>query len=153
MFICRGNNIERGTGRGISADEALRIFKRCEEEGLVHLTGANSQDDPGPLICNCCSCCCIGMLMMRNGITQFHDPSRFRAEISRENCTGCGICHDRCHFQAIGWEDGEESRAVVDLGKCMGCGLCQSKCPTEAIVLIEARQKDFVPKTGASIYG
>jgi ferredoxin len=35
----------------------------------------------------------------------------------------------------------------------MGCGLCKSKCPVDAIKKIEARDRDFVPRTSASIYG
>ncbi len=145
-------NIERGTGRKIDAREALDIFKKCEEEGLVHLTGANSQDDPGPLICNCCPCCCMGIPLIQYGLKS-HDPSRFCAQIDKEVCNGCGICHDRCYFGAMIWEDGEESTSAVITEKCMGCGLCESKCPVDAIKMIAVRDKDFVPKTGASIYG
>ena len=145
-------NIERGTGKKIDAQEALEIFKKCEEEGLVHMTGANAQDDPGPLICNCCPCCCMGIYLTKNGFA-FNDPSRFRAEIDREKCSGCGICHTRCYFDAIGWEDGEGSIAVINAEKCLGCGLCRAKCPSEAITLIEARSKDFIPQSGGSLYG
>lgn len=145
-------NIERGTGRKIDVEEALEIFRKCEDAGLVHLTGANSQEDPGPLICNCCPCCCMGMPLIQQGL-KLHDPSRFRAEIDSEACNGCGICHDRCYFGAVAWEDGEGSTSAVLAEKCMGCGLCKSKCPVDAIRMIEARAKDFVPKTSASIYG
>ena len=145
-------NIERGTGRKIDAQEALDIFRKCEEEGLVHLTGANSQDDPGPLICNCCPCCCMGIPLIQHGL-KLHDPSRFCARIDQELCTGCGVCHDRCYFGAIIWEDGEGSSSAVLVDKCMGCGLCQSKCPVDAIKMIEAREKEFIPKKSASIYG
>jgi NAD-dependent dihydropyrimidine dehydrogenase PreA subunit len=146
-------NTARGTGRKIDAQEALEIFRKCEEEGLVHLTGANSQDDPGPLICNCCPCCCMGVPLIMQGVKFMHDPSRFCAGIDKELCTGCGICHDRCYFGAIVWEDDDQSTCTVNADKCMGCGLCQSKCPVDAIKMMEVRAKDFVPKTGASIYG
>ena len=145
-------NIERGTGRKIDVDEALEIFRKCEEAGLVHLTGANAQDDPGPLICNCCPCCCLFMSLIKEGLFE-HDPSRFCAEIDADKCIGCGVCLDRCYFSAVEWKDGEKSTAVILREKCMGCGLCQSKCPTGAIKLIEARPPDFIPKTSASIYG
>ena len=145
-------NIERGTGRKIDAEEALDIFRKCEEEGLVHLTGANSQNDPGPLICNCCPCCCMGIPLIQNGL-KLHDPSRFCARIDKELCNGCGICHDRCYFGAITQEDGDGSITAVNAEKCMGCGLCESKCPVDAIKMIEARAANFVPMTGASIYG
>jgi len=143
-------NIERGTGRKIDAKEALEIFKKCEEDGLVHLTGTNSQDDIGHLLCNCCPCCCMILPLMMQGLP-IQDPSRFRAEIDQEMCNGCGICHDRCYFGAIKW--GEKEAVSVIIGeKCMGCGLCQVKCPVDAIKMVEARGKDFVPKHGSSFY-
>ena len=144
-------NIRRGTGRKIDAEEALEIFKQCEDLGLVHLTGANAQDEPGPLICNCCPCCCMGLPLMMQGLT-LNDPSRFCARIDPGLCSGCGICHERCYFNAITWKDKEGGASVVDPEKCMGCGLCQVKCPEEVIEMIESRPKDFVPKKGVSIY-
>ncbi|MBT3311325.1 MAG: ferredoxin family protein [Desulfobacteraceae bacterium] len=144
-------NIERGTGRKIDAAEALEIFKMCEDAGLVHLTGANSQTDPGPLLCNCCPCCCMGLAALTEGII-LNDPSRFSAEINGDLCSGCGICHDRCYFDAITWENEEGGVSIVNSEKCYGCGLCQNKCPEDAIELIEARPKDFIPETGTALY-
>jgi NAD-dependent dihydropyrimidine dehydrogenase PreA subunit len=146
-------NIERGTGRKIDAAEAMEIFRKCEEEGLVHLGAANAQDDPGPLLCNCCPCCCMGMPSLLQGQAT-NDPSRFRAEIDQDLCTGCGICQERCYFHAIAWTEAEGSACVVDAGKCIGCGLCPVKCPVGAIRMVEARPKDFVPETSkTNIYG
>jgi len=143
-------NIERGTGRKIDVKEALEIFKKCEEDGLVHFTTTNSQDDIGHLLCNCCPCCCMIMPLVMQGLPIL-DPSRFRAEIDPKKCNGCGICHDRCYFSAIQWsEQGDVS--VVFSEKCVGCGLCQVKCPADAIKMVEARGHDFVPKTGPSLY-
>lgn len=146
-------NIQRGTGRKIDVEEALEIFRKCEKEGLVHFTGGNAQDDPGPLICNCCPCCCILIPTIKRGL-KLHDPSRFTARIDGELCTGCGICRDRCHFEAITWETEEENTCTVVAEKCMGCGLCESACPVAAITMIETRDTDFIPKTNrTNIYG
>jgi MinD superfamily P-loop ATPase len=94
----------------------------------------------------------MGLSLIMQGLTSFHDPSRFRADIDKGECNGCGSCHGRCNFGAIGWEDGEGSTAVIHAEKCMGCGLCQSQCSLNAIKMIELRPKDFIPKTGGSIY-
>ncbi len=36
--------IERGTGREITREEALNILKKCEEEGLIHVTNRKETD-------------------------------------------------------------------------------------------------------------
>ncbi len=135
--------LARGTGRKIDKDEALEILRKSEEEGLIHVTMNRHQVDH--FICNCCPCCCQTMPILIKGGIHVVDPSRFRAEIDREVCSGCGTCHERCYFGAISWEDGEGSVSRVEAEKCMGCGLCQVTCPEEAITLREARPEAFVP--------
>lgn len=135
--------LSRGTGRKISAQEALDILKKSEEEGLIHVTMNRHEVDH--FICNCCPCCCQTMPILIKGGIRVVDPSRYRAEINEELCTGCGTCHDRCYFSAISWENGQGSASRVDMEKCMGCGLCRVTCPEEAIELVEARPESFVP--------
>ncbi len=136
-------NQARGTGRKIDKEEALAIVKKAEEEGLIHVTMNRSQADN--FICNCCPCCCQTMPVLIKGGVAVVDPSRFRAEVDADECTGCGVCHERCYFGAISWADDEETISQVDPEKCMGCGLCLVTCPTEAIELVETRKPDFVP--------
>lgn len=50
-----------------------------------------------------------------------------RAEINYELCTRCGLCHDKCKFDAIS-EDIKISHA-----DCEGCGVCEFVCPVDAI--------------------
>jgi len=135
--------LSRGTGRKISAEEALDILKKSEEEGLIHVTMNRHEVDH--FICNCCPCCCQTMPILIKGGIRVVDPSRYMAEIKEERCTGCGTCHDRCYFSAISWENGQGSASRVDRSKCMGCGLCRVTCPEEAIELVEARPESFVP--------
>jgi len=78
--------------------------------------------------------------------------SRFRADIDKVECNGCGSCHGRCNFGAIGWEDGEGSTAVIHAEKCNGVRLVPVPMSLNAIKMIEFRPKDFIPKTGASIF-
>jgi NAD-dependent dihydropyrimidine dehydrogenase PreA subunit/DNA-binding MarR family transcriptional regulator len=135
-------SIERGTGRKLEKDEALKMMKMCEEEGLVHVTG--NKRTLGHVICNCCGDCCLNWTSVRTGQGKFVLPSRFRAKVDFESCTSCESCLDRCYFEAISME-GEGDTAVINSEKCMGCGLCLVTCPVEAITLDEVRPAEFVP--------
>ena len=135
--------LSRGTGRKIDAQEALDILARAEEAGLIHVT--MNKHDVEHFICNCCPCCCQTMPVLIKGGIRVVDPSRFKAEIDSDLCTGCGTCHDRCYFGALSWQNGQGTLTRVDPEKCMGCGLCKVTCPEEAIDLIETRPESFVP--------
>lgn len=132
--------IERGSGREVTKDEALKIVRDAEEAGLVHVT--MNKSDQTNFLCNCCGCCCMTMpLMIKHGVSMV-DPSRFLAVVDANVCTNCGACEERCYFGAILGKDGV---ATVDIVKCMGCGLCQLVCPSGAISLEEIREKGFIP--------
>lgn len=51
------------------------------------------------------------------------------AEIRLENCIQCGLCREKCRWQAISEE------YVVDPIGCEGCGVCETLCPTDAVSL------------------
>lgn len=134
--------IERGTGRQLTAEEAIKICKDCEEEGLVHVVDNNKS--VGHVICNCCSDCCINWPSIRTGLKKFVQPSRFEAVVDADLCSTCESCLDRCYFDAITME-GEGDTALINSEKCLGCGLCMVTCPDDAISLKETRQEDFIP--------
>ncbi|HOJ51307.1 MAG TPA: 4Fe-4S binding protein [Syntrophales bacterium] len=131
-------NIERGTGRPLTKEEAKKILKLCEEEGLVHTV--DNRQVVGHVICNCCKDCCLNWAVMK-GPKKWVAPSRFTARVDADTCVGCGTCAERCFFDAIVIED----TATVVEEKCMGCGVCTVTCPTESIRLFEVRPGDFVP--------
>jgi len=122
--------IENGTGRQVTAEEAITIVEEADKAGLIH-AGANTKHLSN--ICNCCPCCCASM----QGITKFgHDKHKylnaiFESMIDQEICTGCGTCIDRCPVSAIKLDD----QAVVYKDLCIGCGLCAAVCPEDAITL------------------
>jgi Pyruvate/2-oxoacid:ferredoxin oxidoreductase delta subunit/predicted transcriptional regulator len=134
--------IERGTGRQVSKEETIGILKKCEEEGLIHVT--ENKKALGHVICNCCSDCCINWPSVRDDLGKFAAPSRYRACVDPEECIGCELCLERCYFKAMRMEEDDEL-AVVDAENCMGCGLCQVVCPTDAIVMEVERAEEFVP--------
>jgi len=53
------------------------------------------------------------------------------AVIDEEKCTKCGLCLEKCRFDAI-TED-----IKVDPIACEGCGVCIIVCPVNAVTLIE----------------
>ncbi|WP_202709363.1 DUF362 domain-containing protein [Sporosalibacterium faouarense] len=49
--------------------------------------------------------------------------------VDAEKCISCGICVDKCDFNAIENPD----TAIIDEGKCVGCAGCIAVCPEGAI--------------------
>jgi coenzyme F420-reducing hydrogenase beta subunit len=49
----------------------------------------------------------------------------------KEDCVGCGACHDICPKSAISFVTDEEGfwYPIVDADKCVDCGLCDKVCP------------------------
>lgn len=137
--------LDRGSGRELTRTEALEILRKCEEDGLVHVT--MNKMHVGHFICNCCDCCCQALpLVIKEGL-KICDPSRFAAIIDPDRCSSCETCLDRCYFNAlelIETESGSETMSVIG-DKCMGCGLCQVTCPEEAIRMTAVREENFIP--------
>jgi len=134
--------IERGTGRQLSKEEAIRVLEQCEVDGLVHV--AENRKALGRVICNCCRDCCMNWVSSKPGSGPFVAPSRFRATVDTEECNGCELCLERCFFDALTMR-ADDGRAAIHEEKCMGCGVCQVVCPTDAIRLEVARAEEFVP--------
>ncbi|OPY19925.1 MAG: Heterodisulfide reductase subunit A-like protein [Methanomethylovorans sp. PtaU1.Bin073] len=53
------------------------------------------------------------------------------ASINKEKCSACGICRERCRFDAISKE------LTIDEHTCEGCGVCTLICPEDAIIMKE----------------
>ncbi|MFO8011043.1 MAG: 4Fe-4S dicluster domain-containing protein [Dehalococcoidia bacterium] len=130
--------------RKITPDEAMQVLEESHKRGEVHT--AYFKREIGNrffAICNCCSCCCMGVKMWNLigglpgaravGDLCFLVPSGYVAEIT-DDCSGCGTCAEACNFEAITMDE-ENQRAIVELEKCMGCGGCQGVCPEDAINL------------------
>jgi Na+-translocating ferredoxin:NAD+ oxidoreductase subunit B len=124
--------VDRGMGREVSADEAIRILTSAQEAGLV--TQPATAQNPGGM-CNCCGDCC-GVL---TSLKRHPKPaqmvfSNYFAEIDPDLCVGCETCLERCQMDAIRMHD--EGTAEIDRDRCIGCGLCVVACPEEALQLV-----------------
>jgi len=134
--------IDRGSGREIDKEEALRLLRQAEEAGLIHVT--MNRTSGFHFICNCCNDCCITFPMLIERRLKLCDPSRYAAIVDAELCDACGECLERCYFGALAMDD-ETGVAAVEREECMGCGLCQVVCPTGALSLVTVRDVAFIP--------
>lgn len=130
--------LDKNMGRDIPINEAIEILKRCREDGLV-TQPATSQNPTG--MCNCCGDCC-GVL---GAINKHPDPasivfSNHIVNIANKDCTGCGLCLERCQMDALYLD--EDGVINISLNRCIGCGLCVTTCPVETLELLDKPDKE-----------
>jgi MinD superfamily P-loop ATPase len=53
------------------------------------------------------------------------------AVIDEDKCVRCGLCREKCVFEAV------TSDLKVDAIACEGCGVCAAVCPADAVTLVE----------------
>ena len=133
--------------KDVGFDEALAVIDDCEDRGLVHIPLNTSHGD---LICNCCDDCCmvINPLLNRGKVHEILTPSRYRATVNQELCSGCQTCFKRCKFSAIEMQpvpDSDKLKASIINEKCLGCGVCVVKCPKQALTMELVRPPEHIP--------
>lgn len=131
-FIAAHNPLFRLCAR----DEALAVLEKARGRHDVHTAYFKKEFGRRLMaICNCCSCCCMGMIMWNRlkGAVPFLAPSGYVSCVTEE-CTGCGACASSCPFHAITLDE-DASRAKIDASICMGCGVCRDLCPCGGIEL------------------
>jgi H+/Na+-translocating ferredoxin:NAD+ oxidoreductase subunit B len=126
--------------RALTQEEALATLRRAADAGLVHSV-SNSREGIW-YICNCCTCSCgilrgLADLGMANVIAR----SAFVSQVDEALCAGCGLCVDRCQFDALAFE----TVAEVDRFRCVGCGVCVTACPEGALSLIRRPDDEVLP--------
>ena len=126
---------KHGFSRLISKEEALDIFAKIRDDGLVHKVmhlRANPElrEDA---ICNCCTDCCPQSRGFM--IAPTANYTNYLAQINPELCTGCGTCVENCHQLII--ELNDDDVAERDEKSCIGCGVCAYFCPENAISMVK----------------
>jgi len=124
--------------RWIEPHEAVAILEAEDERGHVHHAFfKDAMLERFYAICNCCQCCCGAMQAHRTGVPMLA-PSGYASRVDDALCVGCGVCVERCPFDALSLQDG---LAVVDHEACMGCGVCVSACEQDAVELVRDASK------------
>ena len=118
----------------LEKEEAKRIFRKYDEEGLMHSIWAGVT--PYVIgICNCDRDCAA----YRGYIEKTGTPSFFRAEyicqVDWDLCTGCKSCMSQCQFGAQFYSSAL-CKVHIDPNRCFGCGVCRTACPEGAITLL-----------------
>ena len=54
-------------------------------------------------------------------------------QLSKEKCTGCGICVTVCPHAVFAVDNGKAK--IVDRDNCMECGACARNCPVAAVTV------------------
>jgi ferredoxin len=118
----------------LSRDEAKRILREFDQEGLIHSIWTMITPYVGGL-CNCDYDC----LWYKSNIQTKASIGAFRAEyvctVDPALCTGCRSCMKRCQFGAQ-FYSASSSRVFIDPHRCFGCGVCRAACAATAIKLI-----------------
>jgi electron transport complex protein RnfB len=135
--------------RSLTEIEARDLLSTSAEAGLVHCV-SNTQEGT-TYICNCCTCAC-GILrgMAEFGLANVVARSPFVNQVDPELCTACGLCEERCPFEAIRIED----VAMIDEHKCLGCGVCTLVCVDGAMTLVRRPESQIVhPPVNEAVWG
>ena len=121
----------------VSLEESLAVVREAEEAGLVHWGD-----------CYCCDCCCENLFpVTRDKRFDLMTPNRFLAVVNEEECIGCGICVDRCKFEAVEMKldtASEDQKSSIDPDKCKGCGLCIITCEPNALTYKIVRPAEYL---------
>jgi ferredoxin len=122
----------------LDKEEAKRIFRNYDEEGLVHSIWS-SVTPYVSAICNCDRDCIAykGQIERRGAASFFRGENVY--EVDWDQCNGCKECMSQCQFGAQFYSS-TLGKVYIDPTRCYGCGVCRAACAQAAIQPI-ARQE------------
>ena len=134
---------EQGFSRMVTKEEALRVLKKAEEDGLVHKAYHPNFDTSKEetSICNCCKCCCGNSIAKM--IAPITNSTHYLAVVDTDLCIGCGTCVEKCYTGAAFLNEDKKAQRKAEL--CIGCGLCAHFCPANAIAMMENERVVRIP--------
>ena len=122
----------------MTVEQAKEWLTKLDKEGFMHLIMVLEQNYVGG-ICNCDypDCLAIRDRLDYGTIPSLH-KGHYVASIDYDQCNGCGICMQRCHYGALRFEYSYAmNKPNIDQFKCFGCGMCSTGCPRGAITMVE----------------
>jgi len=134
--------IDKGIGQRGTVEDALKVLKRAEDNGLVHL-GMNVQENMSGF-CQCCPCCCgVMRALTQYDVKSAVAKSDYYSVVDIDQCNGCEACVSICPVKVISIERKSE-KAIVKTEDCIGCGLCIMECAPGAISLVAKKQEEII---------
>jgi len=83
---------------------------------------------------------------MKNG---YIETDGIVADIDLEDCNQCGLCFERCPYNAIQVDDDKQPEVIKAL--CKGCGLCSADCPKECISIVHYTDEQIIAQVEAAL--
>lgn len=118
----------------VDGAEAGRLIEDFDRHGFVHqVYGFNRKEGAAYVMCNCDQSVCIPLLAQKKRGFEAFRRGRSVAVVDSAACLGvedCGICIERCPFEAR--STGEGGKSAPDEARCFGCGVCRITCRGKA---------------------
>lgn len=118
----------------MNKDEALKIIKEFDKEGLYHSVWTFKTPYIGGL-CNCDMDCLAFRIRQHLDFPVFF-KGEYVGEIDKDKCKGCRNCQKFCQFGAINFSFSSK-KCYINKAICVGCGVCRTVCAEEVITLQE----------------
>lgn len=142
--------IKYGYAREVCVSECMSLLEKAYDHNLVQI-GENEQEGL-PFICNCCGCCCEGLLAIKKfGTLNAINTTNFLPEIKEANCNGYGRCVLACPVGALNIVSENVTnakvikKATLDEEVCLGCGVCVRCCNRGSINLKHKDKRVITP--------
>lgn len=148
--------ISLGIARQITKEEAVSIFERSVDAGMV-IESMFTRDSE--IICHCHGDCCTILSAYKAlgpefaaTASCFDNLTDYSLEYDPADCIKCGACAQRCPMEAI-TIDGEDGQPQTN-ALCVSCGQCGLVCPVEArkLALKPEDERPVIPATALDDY-